>query len=172
MWVPQHTLACKHHVIRSSLFGSIMYSGSGDIGWGWKVCTVNFSSLCKSAWQQLFLSQLGMIADFIICFPSLWSSSDVFDSFCSTAPSFPRCILYIKPSSLKGLLTQKHIWTSSLYQLWLQYAVAGVAEMHSPPHFLRFKTEMASGASERRHTAITSTAAPMLLEGTCLRWEC
>lgn len=42
----------------------------------------------------------------------------------------------------------------------------------SPPHFLRFKTEMASGASERRHTAITSTAAPMLLEGTCLRWEC
>lgn len=42
----------------------------------------------------------------------------------------------------------------------------------SPPHFLHFRTEMASGASERRHTAITSTAAHMLLEGTCLRWEC
>lgn len=100
-----HSHACKHHLIRTSLFGGIMYSGSGDIGWGWKVCTVNFSSLCKSAWQQLFSSQLGMIADFIICSLSLWSSSDVFDSFCSAAASFPRCILYIKPSSLKGLLT-------------------------------------------------------------------
>lgn len=53
-----------------------MYSGSGDISWGWKVCLVNFSSLCKTALQQLFSRYPGTITELIIC------SLLLFISFC------------------------------------------------------------------------------------------